>query len=417
MNELRQILINAEVPESIVDDVIKNLELKSAGDLRYYTSAKDYEDAGVTGKLTQRKLVEIATDLAENARKVKADEQRTAEMNAKLATEVPVLNDIYADDEAWINALRQDGFLEFDDRTYIAGIKALLAANIGVFGSVTKLIQLVSDFALENAKPAPRLFYDLQEIITKRKFGLIVAATDKSNYNGVPIYATAEDMDDLIERMRNDLVPNIMDAVVKVVQWYDLFSSQSVNEFFIESAHGSTAGTKYPNPAPIIEAGQNLRLSINRTFAGNGIQKALAIYNEYKSFVKILNDAELPKSIGAVDRDGVLTRLGFNANAAAVRSERFIINFVIHIMKSEMRNKDEELKFFTELHGLVQQIDWSALTNDPEDADIIAKLQSASPVITAAQPRVNALPYQQMMSGAIPQIRQMNGQPAGIEVH
>lgn len=402
MDELKKVLLDAGVSEDQINSAIAYLELVKVEDLRFYKSLEDYEAAGIKSKIAQRNLVSIAEKLnteheAEKAATIEAKRTQAsievtraaAEENAKAAMEqravaeaeasVPVLVDAYKDEDAWIRDLQQKGIVEFDVETYIAGIKALLAANIGVFEAIPKLMQMVNDYAVRNAKPAPSLFYDLQMILTKRYYGLVVAATDDSNYKGVPIYATEEDMLDLFKRMREDLVPSILNAARAVARWYGAYSSQSMNDYFTHQVRGSVSSTNYPSPAPIDEAGKALRISINRVLSGNGTQKALAIRNEYKTFIRVLNDPALPQSVGAVDRDGVLAQLGFDADAAAIRSEIFIINFVINVIKADDYKKGkDELRFYTELYGLANQIDWSGLSGDASDADLIKRCMSST---------------------------------------
>lgn len=442
MDELKKVFLDAGVPENEIKTVWDKLGLKKAEDIVLFTSPDDFAEAGVQEKYARRYLAKYANDClkaqqaemdrqheVEKARAVAEEKARLASAEAeaqraadeaqaekkKRDAEITVLSEAYKDNDSWIEALRREGILEFEERTYIAGIKAVLAANIGVFAAVPNLAKMINDYALENAKPVPRLYYDLQKILTMREYGLVIAASADANYNGVPIYATAQDMSDLIQRMLNDLVPKIIDAAKAVARWYSMCSSQSVSEYFMKQIRDGVGGMQYPSPAPIHEAGQNLRLSINRTFAGNGIQKALAICNEYNTFANVLSDPELPKAVGAIDRDAVLTKLGFDANAAVVRSEKHIINFVLNVINSEKCTDADELKYCMELYGLACQIDWSGLTNNPEDADLVKRTyQTNQPLSGLTQTVLTGIGSVGQAGGI--GIECMNGQKADIAV-
>ena len=96
MEELKRVLLEAGVTEEEVEEVIKNLELSSVDDLRYYDKADDYEKAGVGSKKAQRKLMDMAKDLnaeRETAREVQragaveAEKVRAAAGEAEKLTE------------------------------------------------------------------------------------------------------------------------------------------------------------------------------------------------------------------------------------------------------------------------------------------------------------------------------------------
>lgn len=406
MDELRQVFLNLGVKEDEVDPAIERLGISQVSDLAYFDKEEAFEKAGITSMLAQRKLVEEAT-------RIKSEQIEAA----KAITEVELNLSMLAadiDEEKWMEDLRQQGIIKFEQPTYIAGIKAVLAANMGVFNSVEKLAQMVDEYSVKNAIPSPSLYYTLQDIITRRQYGLVFAASENNRVNGVPIYATTDDMNQLMKKIMSDFVPSILEAARLVVSWHDDLAAQKTTDFFMEKTmqgQQTAQSTSYPSPAALYDAAVNMRMSINRTFSGNGIQKALAIYNEYTEFVKVLNDGDLPKSVGALDKDNVLNMLGFDANAAAVRSERYIVKFVISIMDAENLAKDNEVLFFRELHDLVRQIDWSALTGNAKDAHLFAMRPTGMPMIgPAGAPAYQSQVVPQIETHNKPGVTQMNGQ-------
>lgn len=422
MEQLRQIFIDAKVPKEQIDNVIANLRLESIDDLGLYTDPQDFANAGVADAYSQRKLARYAKDL-ERERDVKMTSQASAaaEAQAEMAARerheaaISTLEDVYTDNSSWLEALQQDNTLRFTTNTYVAGIKAALATNIGTFEAMPKLMKLLLDFAKANARSVPKAFYDLQALGVERKFGLIVGAANKAMViDGVPIYASEGDMLDLLQDVKTILVPEVKDVVERVGRWYEALMSRSMGQYFMAQTTG-VAGAPYPSTAPLREAAQNLRMSINRTFAGNGIQKALAICNQYTQFIRILDTPDLPQSVGVVDKDALLAQLNLDPSAAAVRSERPIINFIIHAMETDKcEDGKDELNHCIGLFNLAQQADWSGLTGDANDANFMEKFQATQQMTGTSQPMIGGRAYVASIDAS--QIRQMDGQPARLEV-
>jgi len=383
MNELKNLFLEKGVPSENIDDILAKLGFTCIDNMVYLKSADQLVRVGVHTILAQERLLEFAQNLRdEKAKSVEAaknDEQKDREPDTSL-----LADDITDDD--WINALEQEGFLKFESYTYIAGIKAVLAMNIGVFEAVEKLTTLVNDFAVKNALPAPLFYYDLRAILTRREYGLIFAVSEKRNVDGVPIYATSDDITLLMDRIQRIFIPSILEAANALSEWFSKLTAMSQADFFLNATAGmDIPRNSYPSTADLRDAGKSLRIHINQTFAGDGIQKALAIHNEYESFVKILNDEKLASSVGAVNRDAVLALLGFDPNAAAVRSERYIVKFIMSMIRVEELADANELVFFRELYNLMRQIDWSALTGNPSDHE---RFNSISNIPTNGQPQL-----------------------------
>ena len=412
MDELKKLFLENGVKEDIVDDVLEQLGFQSIADMIYIKKAEQLEKVGVKTVLAQEKLLEYA----QNMRDTKAAREAEAKAQTQPARE-PDMSLLASDiaEEDWMQALEQDGFLNFENQTYLAGFKAILAKNMGVFKSVERLERMVYEYAIKNARPAPLFYYDLQAILTRRKYGLIFAVSNQQSdrYKGVPIYATSEDVDQLMGRIDTFLVPAVLDTAQTLSDWFGKLNSMSQSDFFMNATLGmEIPQNSYPSTAALYDAGKNLRISINQTFAGNGIQKALAIHNEYKCFVDVLNNENLAESVGAVDRDAVLTALGFNPNAAAVRSEKYILKYVISMIDVEKLAAKNEMIFFRELYNLMRQIDWSALTGNPADSDRFSVVPTilhgmTTPIIPNLAP---VAPTPAIASLDSPKLVQMDGQ-------
>ncbi len=395
MDELRRLFIDAGVDEIEVDSVLGRLGIQQLEHLAYFTSPDEYERAGVRSMMAQKILAQRAAEYKntlDEDRRGQEDPEETGVISSTSTVLAPIPKD-----SDWLEGLRQQGILQFSTQTYMAGIKALLAANLGTFTAITRLKDLVSEYALTNGLAAPNLYYDLQNILARREFGPIFAALEENRVGNVPIYASIDDVNDLGIRMQNILVPEILEAVEALSAWHEELTKLKKTDFFVQQTMTSIqdmTADSYPNTAKLYDAGKQLRLKINQTFASNGIQKALAIQGEYESFMRILNNPELPASVGAVDRDNVMKMLGLDAKAAIVRAAPYIAQFVLNMVEVENLAKPSELRFFIDLHRLTMQIDWSTLqSNTP------IKVNQIDQVATTSEPLVKQI---QSTSTAIP---------------
>lgn len=178
MDELKKLFLENGVKEDIVDDVLEQLGFQSITDMIYIKKAEQLEKVGVKTVLAQEKLLEYA----QNMRDTKAAREAEAKAQTQPARE-PDMSLLASDigEEDWMQALEQDGFLNFGNQTYLAGFKAILAKNMGVFKSVERLERMVYEYAIKNARPAPLFYYDLQAILTRRKYGLIFAVSNQQS--------------------------------------------------------------------------------------------------------------------------------------------------------------------------------------------------------------------------------------------
>lgn len=368
VQDLKQFFLDGGVPEDKVDEIAKKLGVKTLEDVSFIRQANLYEKAGVTTVIAQQKLAIMAKDLANDLKKAKDQPKEVQNEPDGIDQDTSLLAKVIEED-LWLEEISQKADLLFDDVTYIAGIKATMAANLGVFTAVEKLMQLMYEYAINNAMPASKLYYDLQKIVLTRKFGMPIATVQKTNYGGVPIFATAEEMDQLVQRIKHYLAPAILRAAGQLAKWFDEARKSATATYFMHRG-SERKNIPYPSTAPLYEAGKELRKNINRTLAGDGIQKSFALYAEYKAFVDVINDDGLPQAVGAIDRDSVMSMLGLDAvDSAAALSERPIIQFVMNMIKAKdyiEKNAISEIDFFNQLYTLILQIDWSILTGNSD---------------------------------------------------
>lgn len=375
---LEEIFNRCKVPEDEMKACLKHLEIDMVEDLASFDIAEAWRDAGITSTGAVYKLAKIAKDIA-NELNSGQEQSGVSAMSSQTAAPAPkvqainiddLLGDLankLQDDDAMMAALRQQGVLQFDQLTYLAAIRALVATKYGVYNGIMNLQQLLLDFAVKNLRPAPIEYYKLKALEIRRQMGHVFAIIKipEFTYSDLPVYATNKEARILIGKIDSIMIPALVEAKDEVLKWYDLLSRQSQDTFFVNHNMGRQTGIAslqaYPKVDGMLEAGKKLRVAINAALAGDEMPHAIALFREYKDFIKILDNPELPSHVGAVDRDNVLKMLGFDAKAALLRSEGCLAKFMVCMIQVEELSKQDESVFFQLMHNLIQQIDWEAV--------------------------------------------------------
>ncbi len=380
---LDEIFKQHKIPEHEAAQCMKSLEIETPEDLVAFDTTQAWADGGITKVGARYKLVRVAKSIANELKDQQESEAAPVSQPAPAATQPQTISiddflgkDIaeLENDEELLAGLRQQGVLQFDRLTYLAAIKVLVAAKYGVYEGIINLQKLLLSYALKTKRPAPSEYYSLKELEIRRQLGHVFAIVKDSRFEyggGIPVYATNAEAQNLIEKIDGIIVPALVDAKNEVAQWYEVLSRQSQDDFFVRQNMGARSDNvidlqSYPKTDGILEAGKKLRLAINEALAGDEMPHAIALYQEYKDFVKILDTPDLPAHIGAVDRDNVLNLLGFDAKSALLRSEGYLVRFMVCMVQVEELSKQNEGTFFQLIYNLVQQVDWEAVLSMPQ---------------------------------------------------
>ena len=102
--------------------------------------------------------------------------------------------------------------------------------------------------------------------------------------------------------------------------------------------------------------------SINKCFAGTGVQISAALAAEALRIRKALENPQLPQMIGVANRELMLKELGVAVSAGYTRLEQNLTRFVLAtIQLKDQAAGDEEIAYLSSLKTLGGQIPWDQL--------------------------------------------------------
>lgn len=386
---IEEILGSCKMSETDIQKCIEELDIHSPQDLIPFDTVDVWKEIGISnfGVIQRvRHAVKQITRIAEQEDYPQVTPTQLS-VAAATPTQVVTVNEMLTkvlgdlgnlDNEAMLSSLRQEGLLQFDRTTYLAAIKVVVATKYGVYDGILRLKDLLLKFAVKNNRPAPPEYYDLNDLMLRRRLGEVLAITNDSRfmYSGIPIYATNQDAEELIRKINTIMIPALTVARDEVTKWYDLFAKQSQADFFIRQ-NTPIMQQMYPEVDGMLEAGKQLRMAINAALAGDEMPHVIALLHEYRDFLEVLNHPDLPGHVGAVDRDNVLNLLGFDAKAGLLRSEKALLQFTYCMIDVENLSKSDEVSFYQLMFNLVKQIDWSAIVSTAQEDSVIDVTESS----------------------------------------
>jgi len=270
-------------------------------------------------------------------------------------------------DSAWLEALRTGGVLKVDQSTVISAVRAALAYKAGLFAIPGKLVEEMETFADANDEQVDPEFFRLRKQITRRSYADIFAAIDGLDGN----YVTEARKKQLFSRIDEHLWPAIMAFYDQLQSWQKAWMQGAANPTMMMAAIVSATGGGTAMPPGMMQAPDTGVLrdhadavadSVNRVFAGTGVQIAAAMAYDATNIKETLSNPRLPALIGAANRDQMLRQLGVAVSATYPRLETNLTRFVLAIMQvKDQPAGNEELQYFGTLFMLGSQIPWDQL--------------------------------------------------------
>ena len=269
------------------------------------------------------------------------------------------------DDESWLKALKTGGVLKVDQSTVIAAVRAALAKKVGLYDVPTKLSNAMEEFADTSEEQVDTTFYALRDQMTRRSYGDIFAAIP--GLNGTFVTETRKKQ--LLARLEQYLWPAVIGFNAQLKGWQESWMQGAANPTMMMMAlMGGNAGAlppglmQAPDTAVLRDAADAVKDSVNKVFAGTGVQIASALAYEAAEIKKSLEDPRLPAMIGVANREQMLKKLGVAVPATYPRLETNLTKYILGVMSLEDQAAgDEELKYLGALFMLGNQIDWTQL--------------------------------------------------------
>ena len=274
------------------------------------------------------------------------------------------------EDKSWLEMLKTGGVLKVETSTVIAAIRAALASRTGLYALPKVLADLMEKHAEGLEEPLGQDFFKLRHMLTRRSYAEIFAAIDGLDGS----FVTEGRKNALLGKLDSGLWPALLGFQSQLEGWTDAYQKTFANPGAMMAAlaalgtgQAMPGGMTQPPPTDTLrDAAESVRDTINRIFAGSGIQVSAALAYDAMRIKEILENASLPMQIGAPNRDQMLKLLGVNVSSDFVRLERNLTQYALAVL--EFPNApagNQELGYLNSLLLLGGQIPWAKLGTPP----------------------------------------------------
>lgn len=263
------------------------------------------------------------------------------------------------DDTSWLAALKTGGVLKVDQSTVVAAIKAALAKQVGLYDIPSRLSSAMERFADESEEQVDTIFYTIRNQMTRRNYAEVFSAIEGLDGS----FVTEERKANLLNRLDEYLWPSIASFNKQLKSWQEDWMQGAHNPAILMMAAAGGRGTlppgimQAPDTAMLRDATDTVNDSINKVFAGTGIQIAAALAYEASEIKKTLDDQRLPSLMGVTSREQLLRKLDVDVPATYPRLEMNVTKYVLAIMSfnSQVAGGNEELSYLGALYTLGAQ--------------------------------------------------------------
>lgn len=272
------------------------------------------------------------------------------------------------DDGSWLNMLQTGGILKVGQSSVMSAVRAGLANRVGLYDVPGKLSAEMEQFADNNDEQVPPEFYALRKQLSRRSYAEIFEAIDGLDGN----FVTDARRRQMFERIDQNLWPAVFSFYEQLKGWQESWAQQSANPaLFMQALSSMTGGGGLAMPAGMMQppdtgtlrdAAAAVNDSINRVFAGTGVQIAAALAYDAQQIRKTLEDPRLPSLVGAANREQMLRQLGVSVSSTYARLEVNLTRFVLGVMQAQDQVAgSEEYQYYGMLYMLGSQIPWDTL--------------------------------------------------------
>lgn len=315
----------------------------------------------------------IAAKKAAAAFTPKPTEAEVASSTAAIQNVLPQL----PDDKSFLEMLKVGGVLKVDRTNVIAAMRAAIASDVGLYQLPERLIQRMEEFAMEQEEPVGEAFYKLQRQLTERRYGDVLAAIGATGS-----FVSEKRKRETLQRLDTLLWPALRSFNKQLRAWVESWSQGAANPAAMMMAMAVSSGgmsgvmppgmLQPPDTAVLRDEGEAVINSINKVFAGTGIPVARALAYDAMRIREVLEDPNLPSTVGAATRDQMLKMLGIDVGADYVRLEQNVTRFALAIMElPKVASGSEELTYFSAMYTLGISIPWDKLGKSPNGSATI----------------------------------------------
>lgn len=291
-----------------------------------------------------------------------------AEAAANSAAAMNVLPQL-PDDTSFLEALKVGGVLKIDRINVIAAMRAGIASRVGLFDLPDILVAKMEKVAIDLDEPLGEGFYRLQRQLTRRDYGDILTALGTTGN-----FVSDRRKKETLARLDAILWPELRVYNDQLRAWIETWSQGAANPAAMLMAFAMSQGGAHgvlppgmlqpPDTAVLRDAGEAVINQINKVFAGTGIPVSRALAYDAMQIRSVLEDPNLPSTVGAANREQMLKMLGVDVGADYVRLEQNVTRFALAIMElPKVAAGNEELTYLTAMYTLGASIPWEKLVS------------------------------------------------------
>lgn len=266
------------------------------------------------------------------------------------------------DDVSFIEMLKVGGDLKVGKTEVLSAVKAALAKQVGLYDLPAKLLAKMEEFAEEQEEPCGKEFFEVQKMLTEKKYGDILAVM---NVTGSFISEGRKNA--FLVKLGEHLWGALKSFHLQLNSWQKAWMEGAANPALMMMALAKPGGVVPPGMAdppdvtPVRVSGEEVINKINKVFAGPGIPVARAMAYDATRIIGIVNEPKVLPQTGYTTKDQMLKGLGVGIGSEIVRMEQNITRYVLSIMSLPEVSADEELMYLTAMIRLDSSIPWDKL--------------------------------------------------------
>ena len=271
-------------------------------------------------------------------------------------------------DESWLSSLRAEGVLRPAPSTVIAAIRAALAEKFGLYDITKKILAAMESYVDETEDQVPPEYWTIRKQLTRKSYGDLFEAIDGLDGS----FVTETRKRDLLAKINDNVWPAIIGFNESLAAWQESWVQGSNNPGMMMNMFAMVAGGAGVLPPGVMappdcgvlrDAAESVNTSVNRALKGSGVQIASALAFEANQVKAVIENTRIPLMCGVPNREMLLKKLGVSVPATYPRLEQNLTRFVTSIFEiPNVAAGNEELRYFSSLYMLGNQIPWSEFT-------------------------------------------------------
>lgn len=271
------------------------------------------------------------------------------------------------DDVSFLEMLKVGGVLKVGIAEVISAVKAAIANRLGLFELPGIIKDKMEEFAETQDEPVGEDYFKLQRLVVSRSYAEVLGALGIEGS-----FMSEGKKRNFFAKLEANLWGALRGFNTQLAQWQEAWMANAGNPGALMAVMLSGQLGKGgvmppgmlqpPETAGLHDEAEAVINSINKVFAGVGIPVARALAYDATRIKAVLENAALPASVGATNRDQMLKSLGLAVGADFIRLERNVTRFTLAIMEfPKVTVPNEEYAYLGALMQLGATIPWDKI--------------------------------------------------------